>query len=724
MWVLHWGADRRASGSSPGSGLPGVCRRSRGGSAVSSPRTPLLAPRTPGARDRPNFTCWVQLTRRRLGSLLASERVLLLTHPPRYPRSSGVPSPVGSRRPSLPRMNRRLRKGCFPRAQVSGIIIGPSWAETSFLASTSTSASSASLPLPPLPLHLHLRILPLEVFILIRVTIGELVDADLLLLQLVPDLRETNAKTLRNRGCEQQTLHGQRQHQGICFANDWDDVDLLVHRSEEGHIQGPEPGLSGPKAITELEPSPRHAAARQPPSSGGRRRPPQACGSSEVLERLGAAQRFRFPSPPPAAAPGTPGSETPPDLARIPRPGAASGSGTGAQPRSSGGHRRGGAGGGREVKGRLRAGRSSRCSGGRRRRRGSPGAAPRTSDPDAARCPRRSAEGSGRAPRAAHACVTGGVLAMERAVEPWGPDLHGREEREQLRGARTGEGAAVRRRLGSENVELSHPDEFEHTPQEDDLGFKEEEDLAPGHEVGNASLKPEGIQTWDDLWVQREGPGKPQARDRGPRLLGEPRWGQANDRAAVCGECGKSFRQMSDLHQRTHRGEQPPRPVMPRRQPSRAATAAAQGPKAQDKPYICTDCGKSPPPSSSPPPPPLGTSPPLTPRSPSHSGDGPFGLPGSTQPQDTGHGLSQKGCSWTEPRPICPGEPQTTLTPGHGSIDQDGRRSTHLLRMPSPGPSGEYQQKQTGWEKRRTGVRRGQGRSKAQKPHLHVSPHQ
>lgn len=36
----------------------------------------------------------------------------------------------------------------------------------------------------------------------------------------------------------------------------------------------------------------------------------------------------------------------------------------------------------------------------------------------------------------------GGVQAMERAVEPWGADLHGQEQREPLRGARTGEDRA------------------------------------------------------------------------------------------------------------------------------------------------------------------------------------------------------------------------------------------------------------------------------------------
>lgn len=88
------------------------------------------------------------------------------------------------------------------------------------------------------------------------------------------------------------------------------------------------------------------------------------------------------------------------------------------------------------------------AAGGAGGRAGVTGAAPRTSDPEAARCPLRPAEGHGRAPRAAHGCVTvelclspcsGRLPAMERAVEPWGPDLRGREEREQLRGARTGE---------------------------------------------------------------------------------------------------------------------------------------------------------------------------------------------------------------------------------------------------------------------------------------------
>lgn len=31
------------------------------------------------------------------------------------------------------------------------------------------------------------------------------------------------------------------RQEGVCFANDRDDIDLLVHRPEERHIQGPEP---------------------------------------------------------------------------------------------------------------------------------------------------------------------------------------------------------------------------------------------------------------------------------------------------------------------------------------------------------------------------------------------------------------------------------------------------------------------------------------------------
>lgn len=151
---------------------------------------------------------------------MASESVPHLTHPPQYPRSSGAPSRDGSRRPSLPRRNRRLRKGCFPGGQESGITtVGPSLPETSLSASTSISASPVSLPLPPLPLHLHLCILPLEVLILIRVTVRKLVDVDLLLLQLVPDLgadTERNTEAVSSRYCmvgdgEIQVPGGQRQ---------------------------------------------------------------------------------------------------------------------------------------------------------------------------------------------------------------------------------------------------------------------------------------------------------------------------------------------------------------------------------------------------------------------------------------------------------------------------------------------------------------------------------
>lgn len=31
------------------------------------------------------------------------------------------------------------------------------------------------------------------------------------------------------------------RHQGICFGDDWDNVDLFMHCPEESHIQGPKP---------------------------------------------------------------------------------------------------------------------------------------------------------------------------------------------------------------------------------------------------------------------------------------------------------------------------------------------------------------------------------------------------------------------------------------------------------------------------------------------------
>lgn len=127
---------------------------------------------------------------------------------------------------------------------------------------------------------------------------------------------------------------------------------------------------------------------------------------------------------------------------------------------------------------------------------------------------------------------------MECVVEFWGLDFYCLEERELQRGVCIG--------LGSENV-IFQLNEFEYILQEDDLGFKEE-DLVLDYEVGNVFFKFEGIQNWDDLWVQREGLGKFQFWDRGFWFLGELCWGQvSSDWVVVCGECGKSFRQMLDL---------------------------------------------------------------------------------------------------------------------------------------------------------------------------------
>ena len=139
---------------------------------------------------------------------------------------------------------------------------------------------------------------------------------------------------------------------------------------------------------------------------------PQACSSSRVLERPGAAWRFRFPSPPPAAAPGTPGSEPPPRLApspipeplvaRAPEPrgGALEGPRLAKVEAEAAAAAAGGEGGGCAPEGAAGAGAAGGAGGGHRSR------APYLGHPNAVRCPCRPAEGSGRAPPSAHGCVT------------------------------------------------------------------------------------------------------------------------------------------------------------------------------------------------------------------------------------------------------------------------------------------------------------------------------
>ncbi|XP_007498549.1 zinc finger protein 48 isoform X1 [Monodelphis domestica] len=204
---------------------------------------------------------------------------------------------------------------------------------------------------------------------------------------------------------------------------------------------------------------------------------------------------------------------------------------------------------------------------------------------------------------------------MEQGAEPWDPDLQGSEERGLLRSTHTGEG------MGNE-IEEEHPQhgglDFEDDPQQvSGLGFKETRDVATGRDEGDSTIKLEPDGTWDALWASA-GHGKP--RSRVPRPLSETRRVQVGERAPVCGECGKSFRQMSDLvkhqrthtgekpykcgvcgkgfgdssarikHQRTHSGEKPYRPRPPAPGPPRTPRPRIP---AGERPTICGECGKS-----------------------------------------------------------------------------------------------------------------------------------
>ncbi|XP_044513334.1 zinc finger protein 48 isoform X4 [Gracilinanus agilis] len=204
---------------------------------------------------------------------------------------------------------------------------------------------------------------------------------------------------------------------------------------------------------------------------------------------------------------------------------------------------------------------------------------------------------------------------MEQGAEPWDPDLQGSEERGLLRSTHTGEG------MGNE-IEEEHPQhgglDFEDDPQQvSGLGFKETRDVATGRDEGDSTIKLEPDGTWEALWASA-GHGKP--RSRVPRPLSETRRVQVGERAPVCGECGKSFRQMSDLvkhqrthtgekpykcgvcgkgfgdssarikHQRTHSGEKPYRPRPPAPGPPRTPRPRIP---AGERPTICGECGKS-----------------------------------------------------------------------------------------------------------------------------------
>ncbi|CAM4561742.1 unnamed protein product [Lepidochelys kempii] len=212
------------------------------------------------------------------------------------------------------------------------------------------------------------------------------------------------------------------------------------------------------------------------------------------------------------------------------------------------------------------------------------------------------------------------IARLEQGEEPWVPDLQAGEERESLRGTRTGD------RTVSENKEENQQQEVPGKLEPQETFFRSakgnfSQGLEPGNawgdqhrsvmQLGNCPRKKldeciqhgEGCKDPEETPVQQTSHNevKPyKCLDCGKRFLFSAnliihQQTHTGERPYICLECGKSFSQSSPLitHLRNHTGERPYKcPECWKSFSLKSTLSTHQKIHSGEKPHKCLDCGK------------------------------------------------------------------------------------------------------------------------------------